>query len=107
MPDAPYFAGSKVLKFYPFGPLPGVAMMIILYSQARQCYVGVHYDTDSFDEPELLERCLQQGFDETLSAAREQRKPVVKSRRSAQPSPRSAQRVRKQGSSRRSRRAGR
>ena len=107
LPDAPYFAGSKVLKFYPFGPLPGVAMMIILYSQARQCYVGVHYDTDSFDEPELLERCLEQGFDETLGGAREQRKPVVKSRRSAQPSPRPAQRVRKQVSSRRSPRTGR
>ena len=72
-PEAPYIAGAKIEKTYWFGPLPGVAMMVVLMSQAGTCFVGVHYDTASVSDGELFARCLQEGFDEVLAAAAEGR----------------------------------
>lgn len=79
--EAPYFVGSKMVRFIPFGPLPGVAMMVVLYSQAGYCSVGINYDTDAFDDTELLERCLVEGFEEVLAPApaARKRKPRKKS----------------------------
>jgi diacylglycerol O-acyltransferase / wax synthase len=65
-----YIGGAKVLRNLPFGPLPGAAMMIVMLSHAGRCYVGIHYDTASVTESELFARCLREGFDEVLSAAR-------------------------------------
>jgi WS/DGAT/MGAT family acyltransferase len=66
-PDAPYFAGAKVLRMYGFGPLPGVPIMIVMTTQAGICHVGVHYDTAAVQDQELFERCLREGFDEVLA----------------------------------------
>ncbi len=81
-PVTTYVAGAKVLKVLPFGPLPGVAMMIVLYTQAGVGYVGVHYDTASVKDQELFARCLREGFDEVLALDPE-RRPAR--RRKAQP----------------------
>jgi diacylglycerol O-acyltransferase len=67
--DAPYIAGAKIVKSLPFGPLPGVPMMIILVTEAGMCYVGVHYDTAAVTHQDLFARCLQEGFDEVLALA--------------------------------------
>jgi diacylglycerol O-acyltransferase len=69
-----YIGGAKVLELIPIGPLPGAAMMSVLLSHAGRCYLGVNYDTASFTEADLLDRCLADGFAEvtglvgTLSA---------------------------------------
>jgi diacylglycerol O-acyltransferase / wax synthase len=65
--EPPYLAGAKITKTLPFGPLPGVPMMIILVTEGGNCFVGVHYDTASVTDQELFARCLQDGFDEVLA----------------------------------------
>jgi len=69
--EAPYIAGAKMLKTLAFGPLPGVAMMVVMFTEGGMCYVGVHYDTASITEPELFARCLREGFDEVLALEHE------------------------------------
>ncbi len=66
-PTEPYIAGAKVTKSFGFGPLPGVPMMIVLYTQAGICFVGVHYDTAAVTDHDLFIRCLREGFDEVLA----------------------------------------
>ena len=66
-PTAPYIAGAMVTKTLPFGPLPGVPMMIVMLTQAGMCYVGVHYDTASITDHDLFAKCLRAGFDEVLA----------------------------------------
>ena len=61
-PEQPFIAGAKILKTLPFGPLPGVAMMIVMISEAGTCFVGVHYDTASVTEADLFVKCLQRGL---------------------------------------------
>jgi diacylglycerol O-acyltransferase len=64
----PYVAGAELTESYWFGPLPGVAMMVVLFSQAGTCFVGVHLDTAAVSDPQLLVRCLGEGFDEVVAA---------------------------------------
>jgi len=64
-----YVAGKRVTKFMGFGPLPGVAMMVVLVSHLDSCAITVHYDPAALTEPALFEQCLQEGFDEVLAVA--------------------------------------
>ena len=66
-PAALYFAGAKVLKLFPFGPVPGPAAMITLTSYLRDCFMGVNLDPAAISEPELFAKCLQGGLDEVLA----------------------------------------
>ena len=72
-PTDAYIAGARITKLLPFGPLPGVPMMIVLVTQAGICYVGAHYDTASITEPELFAKCLHEGFEEVLALKPKQR----------------------------------
>jgi diacylglycerol O-acyltransferase len=62
-----FLAGAKVMRQYGLGPLPRVAMMAILISRAGTCTVTFRYDTASFTATDLLEKCLQAGFDEVVA----------------------------------------
>jgi WS/DGAT/MGAT family acyltransferase len=62
-----YFAGAKVIKTFPFGPVPGPAAMITVYSYLRTLYVGINLDPAAITEPDLFTSCLQSGVDEILS----------------------------------------
>ncbi len=64
-----FIAGAKVLRQYGLGPLPGVAMMVVLVSRSGQCTVTVRYDRAAVTDEKLFARCLQQGFDEVLALA--------------------------------------
>lgn len=66
-PADPYIAGARIAKLLPFGPLPGVPIMIVLVTQTRTCYVGAHFDTASITDSELFAKCLRAGFDEVLA----------------------------------------
>jgi WS/DGAT/MGAT family acyltransferase len=66
-PEAPYIAGAKMLKTYAFGPVPGVAMMVVLFTEGGTGYIGVNYDTAAFTDADLFARCLREGFDEILA----------------------------------------
>jgi WS/DGAT/MGAT family acyltransferase len=64
-----YFAGQQILRLYPFGPVPGVAVMIVLVSHVGVCYLGVNVDPDAVRDPELFDACLHEGFAEVLALA--------------------------------------
>jgi diacylglycerol O-acyltransferase len=62
-----FIAGAKILRQYGLGPLPGVAMMVVLISRAGYCTITTRYDRASITDPQLWARCLQAGFDEVLA----------------------------------------
>lgn len=68
-----YIGGVKVISNYPFGPLPGSAMMIVMMSHVGQCYIGVNYDTTSVTDPEAFSECLAAGFAEMFAVVPQQR----------------------------------
>jgi WS/DGAT/MGAT family acyltransferase len=70
-PGDTYIAGAKVLQHYGIGPLPGVAMMVVLISRGGCCTITVRYDRAAVREEKLLAGCLVEGFDEILALAGE------------------------------------
>ena len=66
-PGDTYLAGAKILRHYRLGPLPGVAMMVVLISRAGYITVTVRYDRAAVTDEPLFARCLQAGFDEVLA----------------------------------------
>ncbi len=77
-----FFAGARVTRMYPFGPLPGCAAMFAMVSHNGVCCVGVNVDPAAVTDIEFFRRCLSKGFDEVLAlarpGARTQRKPTVR-----------------------------
>ena len=61
-----YLAGREVRRIYPFGPVPGVAAMVVLTSHVGVCYVGINVDPDAVRDPALFDSCLHEGFAEVL-----------------------------------------
>jgi WS/DGAT/MGAT family acyltransferase len=68
-PGDTYIAGAKVLRQYGVGPLPGVAMMVVLISRGGWCTITVRYDRASVRNEPLFAQCLLEGFDEVLALA--------------------------------------
>jgi WS/DGAT/MGAT family acyltransferase len=68
-PGDTYLAGAKVLRQYGIGPLPGVAMMVVLISRGGWCTITVRYDRASVRKEALFAQCLLEGFDEILALA--------------------------------------
>jgi diacylglycerol O-acyltransferase len=62
-----FLAGAKILRQYGIGPLPGVAMMVVLISRAGYCTITTRYDRASVSDSDLWARCLLSGFDEVLA----------------------------------------
>lgn len=65
-PSPTYLAGQRVRRLYPFGPLPGIPVMVVLLSHDGTCCVGVNLDPAAVDDPPLFLSCLCEGFDEIL-----------------------------------------
>jgi diacylglycerol O-acyltransferase len=76
-PGDTYVAGAKVLRQYGIGPLPGVAMMVVLVSRGGFATITSRYDRAAIAHPDLWAQCLRQGFDEVLALAGEPRPHVV------------------------------
>jgi WS/DGAT/MGAT family acyltransferase len=68
-PGDTYIAGARILRQYGIGPLPGVAMMVVLISRGGWCTVTVRYDRASVRNEPLFAQCLLDGFDEVLALA--------------------------------------
>lgn len=62
-----FIAGAKVLRQYGLGPLPGVAMMVVLISRSGYCTITTRYDRAAITDPDLWAHCLVEGFDEVLA----------------------------------------
>ena len=72
-PGAPYetyMAGAKVERAYPFGPLPGVAVMAAMESYAGTCCFGLTIDGSVVHDPKVLVDCMRDGLAEVLAVAR-------------------------------------
>jgi hypothetical protein len=67
LPYQTYLAGAKVERVYPFGPLPGVAVMAAMVSHAGTCCFGLNIDGAAVDDVDVLMECFGAGLDETLA----------------------------------------
>jgi hypothetical protein len=54
---------------YPFGPLPGCAVMSALVSHVDTCCIGVNCDAAAVTDVDLFVDCLRGGLAEVLSLA--------------------------------------
>jgi diacylglycerol O-acyltransferase / wax synthase len=85
-PGDTYLAGAKVLRQYGIGPLPGVAMMVVLISRGGYCTITARYDRAAVRDEALFARCLLEGFDEILALAGEPDVHAVPASFAAEPS---------------------
>lgn len=67
IPYPVYMGGAEITHFYPFAPVPGCGMMIVMMSHNGRCCIGINSDQAAVTEPELLVECLRAGFDEVLA----------------------------------------
>jgi diacylglycerol O-acyltransferase len=68
-PGDTFLAGAKILRQYGIGPLPGVAMMVVLISRGGYCTITTRYDRAAIRDEALFARCLLEGFNEILTLA--------------------------------------
>jgi diacylglycerol O-acyltransferase len=66
-PGDTFVAGAKILRHYGIGPLPGVAMMVVLISRAGYVTISTRYDRAAITDAALWAHCLVAGFDEVLA----------------------------------------
>ena len=72
MPGLPYevyMAGARVERVYPFGPLPGVAVMAAMVSHGGTCCIGLTIDGTALDDVDVLMQGMEDGLDEVLAVA--------------------------------------
>jgi hypothetical protein len=74
------------LRQYGIGPLPGVAMMVVLISRGGYCTTTARYDRAAVRDEALFARCLLEGFDEILALAGEPAPHAVPASFAAEPS---------------------
>ena len=68
-PGDTFLVGAKVLRQYGIGPLPGVAMMVVLISRGGYCTITARYDRAAIRDETLFAHCLLDGFNEILALA--------------------------------------
>ncbi len=64
-----YVAGAKVERMFPFGPLPGCAVMATMITHGSTACLGINQDAASITDPDLFAESLIEGFAEVLSLA--------------------------------------
>ena len=70
VPFPVYLAGARVLRMFPFGPLPGCAAMAAMVSHDGTCCIGLNVDPAAVADADLFAECLVDGFDEVLAVGR-------------------------------------
>jgi diacylglycerol O-acyltransferase / wax synthase len=70
LPYQTYLAGAKVERVYPFGPLPGVAVMAAMVSHAGTCCFGLNIDGAAVGDVDVLMECFGAGLAETLAVGK-------------------------------------
>ncbi|MEP9392321.1 wax ester/triacylglycerol synthase domain-containing protein [Gordonia sp. VNQ95] len=66
-----YVAGAKVERLFPFGPLPGCAVMATLITHNQIACLGLNFDAAAVTDPELFAESVVAGFDEVLGLVAE------------------------------------
>lgn len=67
VPVPMWLVGQKVERFFPFGPTAGSAVNVTLMSYDGTCCIGVNSDSAAVPDPDLLARCLRDGFAEVCA----------------------------------------
>jgi WS/DGAT/MGAT family acyltransferase len=62
-----FVGGAELIGFYPFGPTLGAALNVVLMSYRGTSHLGINMDEGAVSDPELLVRCLHEGFEEVLA----------------------------------------
>jgi len=62
-----YIAGAQIMANYALGPTAGTAFNVTLLSYRGSLDMGIHIDTAAIDDPDLLKKCLEAGFDEVIA----------------------------------------
>ncbi len=65
-----YVAGAKVERMFPFGPLPGCAVMATMITHNGVACLGLNVDAASVTERDLFAEAIVAGFDEVLALGR-------------------------------------
>jgi diacylglycerol O-acyltransferase / wax synthase len=78
IPYTVYMAGAKIERLFPFGPLPGCAVMATLVSHSGTCCIGINCDSAAVADPELFFDCLQEGLDEVLALGAKAERPTTR-----------------------------
>lgn len=68
---AVYMAGARVEQAYPFGPLPGVAVMAAMVNHDGTACIGLNVDGSAIPDIDVFAQCLQAGLNEVLASAPE------------------------------------
>lgn len=69
IPHPVYIAGARIERMYPFGPLPGCAVMTALVPHAGTCCIGVNCDPAAVTDVDRFLDCLGEGLAEVLALA--------------------------------------
>jgi diacylglycerol O-acyltransferase len=85
-PGDTFLVGAKVLRQYGIGPLPGVAMMVVLISRGGYCTITARYDRAAIRDEKLFAKCLLDGFNEILALAGDPAPQAVPASFDAEPS---------------------
>lgn len=65
-PHPVYLCGSRLVRYYPFGPTGGTSVNITMISYNGTCCVGATSDTAAVTDGDLLHQSLADGFSEVL-----------------------------------------
>ncbi|MEI2820887.1 MAG: wax ester/triacylglycerol synthase domain-containing protein [Marmoricola sp.] len=71
IPGVPYevfMAGARIEKVYPFGPLPGVAVMAAMVSHNGTACIGLNVDATAVPDTDVFAECMAAGLSEVLGA---------------------------------------
>jgi hypothetical protein len=79
LPWDAYIAGGRIERTFPFGPLPGCAVMATLMSHVGICCLGFNMDTAAVNDTDVFMECQRAGLDEVLALG--QTKPRTTRRR--------------------------
>ncbi|MFC0315922.1 wax ester/triacylglycerol synthase domain-containing protein [Gordonia phosphorivorans] len=71
IPWETFVAGARVERMFPFGPLPGCAVMATMITHNGIACLGLNSDAAAIVEPELFAECLVEGFNEVIDLARD------------------------------------
>jgi diacylglycerol O-acyltransferase / wax synthase len=75
MHDA-YLAGARIERLYPFGPLPGCAVMATMVTHGLVGCLGINYDAASITDPDVFARSIIDGFTEVLALGNSTERPA-------------------------------
>ena len=80
LPGPAMLSGARITHSWPFGPLPGCAMMITMASHDGRCCIGINSDPAAVIDPELMTESLRAGLQELLALGKPPRPPSRRKR---------------------------